>query len=227
MGTSAVATETGDPAGAPAAGAEPERERERRRRSPLRWALQLASLALVAGLLALLVWRVVHGGRGAELVSNIRHGKRPPAPAFSLPVIWPHAETWPRSLRPALADGTITLAELRGHPVVLNIWASWCVPCAKEAPELAASARTHAGSVAFLGLDVQDFKSDARHFLERYDVRYVSVRDGSGATGDAYGITGVPETYWIDARGLIVDHYAGQISRRQLEDGIRKAQAAR
>jgi cytochrome c biogenesis protein CcmG, thiol:disulfide interchange protein DsbE len=197
------------------------------RRSPLRLALQFAALALVAGLLALLVWRMVASSRGAELVSRMRHGKKPAAPAFVLPVIWPHAETWPRSLHPALADSKIALADLRGHPVVLNIWASWCIPCKKEAPELAASARAHAGRVAFLGLDVQDFKSDARRFLGRYDARYVSVRDGSGATGDAYGITGVPETYWIDAHGRIVDHYPGQISRQQLEAGIRKAQASR
>ncbi len=204
-----------------------EAEPPPRRRSPLRLALQLSALALVAGMLALLIWRVVASSRGAELVSQIRHGKKPAAPAFVLPVIWPYGDTWPRSLRPALANGKVALAELRGYPVVLNIWASWCIPCKKEAPELAASARTHAGLVAFLGLDVQDFKSDARRFLGRYHVRYVSIRDGSGATGDAYGITGVPETYWIDARGRIVDHYPGQISRQQLEAGIRKAQASR
>ena len=196
-------------------------------RSPLRLALQLASLALVAGLLALLVWRLVSSDRGANLVANVRKGEKPVAPAFTLSVIWTHDETWPPRLRRALADGKTAIAELRGYPVVLNVWASWCVPCKKEAPELAASARAHAGKVAFLGLDVQDLKSDARRFLEHYDVRYVSVRDGSGATGDAYGITGVPETYWIDARGRIVDHYPGQVSRRQLEDGIRAAQASR
>ena len=219
-----MATETSRPAET----ATPDRPgfEPRRSRSLLRLAMQVAAVALVIGLLALLVWRVVASDRGANLVSSIRQGKKPPAPAFTLPVIWPHAETWPRTLRPALADGKIALAELRGHPVVLNIWASWCVPCKAEAPELAASARAHAGAVVFLGLDVQDFKSDARRFLGRYDVRYVSVRDGGGSTGDAYGITGVPETYWIDGRGRIVDHYAGQINRQQLEVGIRKAQGS-
>jgi cytochrome c biogenesis protein CcmG/thiol:disulfide interchange protein DsbE len=197
------------------------------RRSPLRWALQLSALALVAGLLALLVWRLASSERGANLVSSIKHGKKPPAPAFTLPVIWPHTETWPGSLRPALGDLRISIGELRGYPVVLNVWASWCKPCRAEAPRLAASAREHAGKVVFLGLDVQDFKGDARRFLGRYDVRFVSVRDGSGSTGDAYGITGVPETYWIDARGRIVEHYPGEISRRQLEDGIREAEASR
>jgi cytochrome c biogenesis protein CcmG/thiol:disulfide interchange protein DsbE len=112
---------------------------------------------------------------------------------------------------------------LRGHPVVVNFWASWCIPCKKEAPLLAASARTHRGQVVFLGIDVQDFKSDARRFLRRFDTPYVSVRDGPGSTYGDYGLTGVPETYWLDARGRIVAHYAGQIDRDQLEEGIRLA----
>jgi hypothetical protein len=55
----------------------------------------------------------------------------------------------------------------------------------------------------------------------------VSVRDGAGSTYGGYGLTGVPETYWIDARGRIVAHYPGEINREQLEDGIRQAEASR
>lgn len=129
--------------------------------------------------------------------------------------------------RAALADGQLVLRELRGHPVVINFWASWCIPCKDEAPRLAASARAHAGSVAFLGIDIQDFKSDARRFLERFDTPYVSVRSAGGGVESHYGLTGVPETYWLDARGRIVAHYTGEISRRQLEDGIREAVRAK
>jgi cytochrome c biogenesis protein CcmG/thiol:disulfide interchange protein DsbE len=109
---------------------------------------------------------------------------------------------------------------------VLNFWASWCIPCKHEAPLLAASARAHAGRVAFVGIDVQDFKSDARKFLKRFDTPYVSVRAGGGEYDD-YGLTGVPETYWLDAQGRIVGHYPGEISRRQLEDAIREAVSTR
>jgi len=182
--------------------------------------LRFAALAAVAGMLALLIWRVTSEPQGPKLVSAVKAGKNPAAPAFALPVLWDHGETWPAPLRRALADGAVTLPELRGHPVVINFWASWCGPCKEEAPLLVASARAHAGKVAFLGIDIQDFKGNARRFLRRFDTNYVSVRDGSDTTYGHYGLTGVPETYYLDARGRIVAHSQGQLSRRELEAGI-------
>ena len=196
-------------------------------RSPVLVVFQVGALTLVAGLLALLIWRVATEGRGRHLVSDVKAGKDPPAPAFDLPVLWAHRETWPASLGSAFADERLSPRELRGRPVVLNFFASWCIPCRHEAPLLNASAQAHAGEVVFLGVDVQDLKSDARAFLKRYRVQYVAVRDGSGSTYVDYGLTGVPETYWIDARGRIVAHYAGEISRLQLEQGIRESQRSK
>jgi cytochrome c biogenesis protein CcmG/thiol:disulfide interchange protein DsbE len=215
------------------AAAPPPREAEeppqRARAGPLLRAAQLVALGSVAALLVLLVWRVVHAGSGAHLVREIRSGKKPLAPQFTLPVLWAHDETWPTDARRALADGQLSLRELRGHAIVINFWASWCGPCKDEAPLLAASARAHSGKVVFLGVDVQDFKSDARKFLKRFDTPYASVRAGGGKYDvySDYGLTGVPETYWLDARGRIVTHYPGQISRRQLEGEIREAMTAR
>jgi cytochrome c biogenesis protein CcmG/thiol:disulfide interchange protein DsbE len=204
----------------------PVPERANRSR-PFRLVLQLLSLLLVAGLLGLLVWRVLHSSRGPTLVREIKQGTKPPAPAFTLPVIWNRVETWPPPLRATVADGRISVAELRGYPVVINFWASWCIPCKHEAPLLADSARAHSGKVVFLGIDVQDFKSDGRRFLARFDTPYASVRDGGGSTYAGYGLTGVPETYWLDARGRIVGHYPGELSRQTLEQGIRLAQGHR
>jgi cytochrome c biogenesis protein CcmG, thiol:disulfide interchange protein DsbE len=181
---------------------------------------QLLAVGLVVALLGLLVWRVASGNPGAGFVSAIKRGDRPPAPAFDLPVIWSRDETWPRRLKHALDDGRVSLAELRGHPVVINFWASWCIPCKREAPALAAGARAHAGQVAFLGLDIQDFTSDARRFLRNLDVPYVSVRDSSPDSRTAYGLTGVPETYYVERTGLVVAHSIGAVSRDELERNI-------
>lgn len=193
------------------------------RRSGLAWALTVGSLVLVAGLLGLLVYRVAQGNPGKGLVESVREGKQPTAPAFRLKVLWPRSDTWPRSVRRALSDGQVSLSELRGFPIVLNFWASWCIPCGSEAPRLNASASAHRGEVVFLGLDVKDFTGDARKFLRRHHVNYVSVRDGGSGSYDAYGLTGLPETYFLDGGGRIVAHQLGEIRRGELESGIRRA----
>jgi cytochrome c biogenesis protein CcmG, thiol:disulfide interchange protein DsbE len=193
------------------------------RRSRLWIALRLASVALVAGLLGLLIWRVATEGRGSDLVAKVRADKKPLAPDFNLKVLWPRDETWPATAGGALTDGKVSLGELRGFPVVLNFWASWCIPCKAEAPRFRASARAHRGEVVFLGVDVQDFSGDARNFLRRFRTNYVSVRDGSPRTYSAYGLTGLPETYFLDPVGRIVAHSVGEVSRRELEQGIAKA----
>jgi cytochrome c biogenesis protein CcmG, thiol:disulfide interchange protein DsbE len=185
--------------------------------------LQLGALCLVAGLLALLGWRLVDKGRGASLVAAIADRTKPPAPTFDLPVIWTQAPTWSSAQQDALTDGRVALTEIRGHPLILNFWASWCVPCKREAPILAASARAHAEEVTLLGIDVQDFKSDARRFLHRYEANYASVRDGGGSTYSGYGLTGLPETYYVDARGRIVAHSVGEVTQDELETGIAQA----
>lgn len=206
---------------APADGAETDRAEPR----PLRpkHLAQLVAIAVVLGLLGLLAWRVARGEAGGGFVAAIRAGERPIAPDFALPVIWEREETWPPQARRALADGTVALRELRGYPVVLNFWASWCIPCKEEAPELAAAARRYRGRVLFLGIDIQDLTRDAKKFMDDVDAPYVSVRDGTSKTHSAYGITGVPETYYLDRNGRAAFHSIGAVSMDDLEVGIRAA----
>jgi cytochrome c biogenesis protein CcmG/thiol:disulfide interchange protein DsbE len=194
---------------------------ERSPRSPLMQALKLVTLAAVVGLVGLLLWATLAAGRGSSLVARIAAGKKPSAPNFNLAVMWPHTETWPPALRAALADGKVDLRELRGQPIALNFWASWCIPCRDEAPILHAAAQRHRGQVAFVGVDVKDLTDDALAFARKYKVNYVSLRDGSGEeTWNAYGLTGVPETYFIDAQGRIVTHIPGAVSEQTLEEGL-------
>jgi cytochrome c biogenesis protein CcmG/thiol:disulfide interchange protein DsbE len=195
------------------------------RRSLVRVALQAAALLAVGGLLGLLVYRVIVGSRGSRLVAAIKAHKKPVAPDFHHKVIWPHLETWPESLQRLRASETISPRDLRGHPVVMNFWASWCNPCKREAQRLNASATSHRGQVVFLGVDINDFSTDAVRFLGRHDVNYVSVRARGSGTYEDYGLTGLPETYFLDSRGRIVAHKVGEISSSELEDDIAQTQA--
>ena len=184
--------------------------------------LRAAAAGLVAALLGLLVWDLVRTTSGASFVQKIEQGKSPPAPEFALPVLWDRRANWPKVLRSRLDDGRLNLAELRGFPVVINFWASWCIPCREEAAAFRAVAKRYAGRVAFVGMDTQDLKSAARGFLRRYKVNYVSVRDGTDHTYLAYGLTGVPETYFVDRRGRAVNHAVGAVSREDLEQAVRR-----
>ncbi|MFL5963475.1 MAG: TlpA family protein disulfide reductase [Gaiellaceae bacterium] len=182
--------------------------------------LRAAAVGLVVALLGLLVWDMFATGSGASFVSQIKQGKKPLAPGFAVPLLWDQHETWPAALRRRLDDGRLSLAELRGFPVVINFWASWCVPCREEAPAFRAAAQRYAGRVAFVGMDIQDLKSTARRFLGRYQVNYVSVRDGSNRTYTAYGLTGVPETFFVDRRGRAIGHSVGAVSQQELEQNV-------
>ena len=205
--------------------AEPiEPESSRDSRSRLRLALRTAAVIPVILFLALLGWATLVPAKGESLVASISAGKAPSAPGFELPILWRRLGTWPPEFAPATADGRVALEELRGRPAVLNFWASWCIPCREEGPILNASARVHQGEVAFVGIDVKDLRSDALSFLREFDVPYVSVRDGGDGVFNAYGLTAVPETYYIDSRSRIVAHTPGPITEESLEAGIRAAQ---
>jgi cytochrome c biogenesis protein CcmG/thiol:disulfide interchange protein DsbE len=153
-----------------------------------------------------------------------------PAPAFSLDVLelgTPSDRVQPLIER-AGRDGRITLDELRGTPVVLNFWASWCEYCRNETPMLETRwKRAAADGVLVLGVDVDDDSGDARDFLSEYGVTYPTVSDAGDATADRYRATGLPATYFIDAHGDLVDQFIGELGADDLEAGIRAAQTGR
>lgn len=114
------------------------------------------------------------------------------------------------------------LAELRGHPVVVNQWGSWCPPCRAEFPYFAESAEAHATEIAFLGVDVQDDREAAEEFLAELPVPYPSIFDP-----DAEAVFSLdwgqssPTTWFIDEGGEIVQQRPGAYANRaQLEADI-------
>ena len=186
--------------------------------------LTILSLALVAALFAVLVVRLTESDPGPGFVSAVQAGSKPAAPPFDLPVIWPSAETWPAQLRPGVGRGKVSLSDLRGFPTVLNFWASWCTACGAEARRLARTARADRGKVVFVGLDVNDFGSDADRFLRRHQLDYVSLRARGSSVYQAYGLIGLPETYYLDARGRVVAQTVGELTAHKLAAGIARAE---
>lgn len=106
----------------------------------------------------------------------------------------------------------VSLSDYRGKVVVLNFWASWCLPCRDETPLLETAYRSLGEDVVLLGINIQDSESDARDFLTQYGVTYQSSRTGGDAVSIDYGVTGVPETYVIDAEGMAVAELKGPVT---------------
>ena len=187
-------------------------------------------LALVAAFIALLTYGLLSKGADERIDESLASGRAAAAPGFSLEVL-DRGALPPRLARrvdPAVADGRLSLTELRGVPVVLNLWASWCTPCRDEAPRLEQGWRALGSrGVLFLGLDIQDLRGDANAFIHKYGASYPSVREPGRDVANSYGATGIPETYFIDARGRVVAHVIGVVSARQLAQGAVAAATGR
>lgn len=154
---------------------------------------QVVALAAVAGLLGLLIWRLTHQTHPPKV------GR--PAPSFA-------------ALR-LQGPGTLALSSLRGKAVVVNFFQSYCVPCKAEAPALQSAYRQYRkDGVVFVGVDYWDSIAEGRKFIERHGVTYPVVRDPGGNLADRYGVTGTPETFFIDRRGRLVGaHILGPINQ--------------
>jgi thiol-disulfide isomerase/thioredoxin len=112
------------------------------------------------------------------------------------------------------------LYELRGTPVVVNIWASWCGPCRTETPILVDAAERYGARVQFLGVDIQDGREAAASFMSEHAVRYPSVFDPSGQIHDQLGFVGLPDTLFYAADGAIAGTWTGPLTAQALNDGI-------
>jgi cytochrome c biogenesis protein CcmG, thiol:disulfide interchange protein DsbE len=143
-------------------------------------------------LLLLLGLQLVSNSSGRRLDDALAAGKSPAAPDFSLPRL--------------NDEGELRLSSLRGRAVVLNFWASWCVPCREEAPLLEAAAKRYRSA----GLVVVG-----------YGLTYPVVRDGATSTLTHYNVTGFPETWFVDRSGhLVGEHVKGPLTSERLVRNI-------
>ena len=191
---------------------------------------RLLAIVVVVLFVALLAYGVIKTAPDDTIDNSLADNRSAPAPGFSLEVL--ERGTLPprleRAVAPAMADGKLALDELRGTPVMLNFWASWCVPCREEAPRLQKGWQQWGKrGVLFLGLDMQDIRSDARDFLREFQITYPTIRDPGKEVALRYGATGIPETYFITARGRVVAHAIGVMSDEQIDGGVAAARAGK
>jgi cytochrome c biogenesis protein CcmG/thiol:disulfide interchange protein DsbE len=173
---------------------------------------QLAALIGVAALLALLIWKVAFG-RTTGAADELAEGKLVHAPAFTLDRLD--------------RDGQLAVADLKGKAVVVNFWASWCIPCRDEAPVLQKTyERYRDQGLVVLGVDVNDFRQDARRFMKRYGLSYPVVYDGKGSTVGKWGVRGFPETFFVDRTGKLVgERIEGAVDIERNRDAFQRGVA--
>ena len=153
-------------------------------------------LGFVIAILAGIAWLLAYGfTRDSRYIQSPLVAKD--APSFTL----------------ALFDGgTLALKDLRGKAVLVNFWASWCVPCRAEAGELESAWEKYKDrGVVFLGVNIQDKEEDARAFMKEFGITYLNGRDASGKIAVDYGVWGIPETFFVDAQGRITYKHAGEL----------------
>jgi cytochrome c biogenesis protein CcmG, thiol:disulfide interchange protein DsbE len=124
------------------------------------------------------------------------------------------------SINIASLDGSeLKVPNPQGTPMVVNFWASWCVPCKQEAPVLNAAARDYAGRVQFVGVDIQDSDSAARAYQAEVQSPYPVGPSISGSYLH-WGVTAPPETFFVDAQGIVKSKIVGPVDRQRLEAHI-------
>jgi cytochrome c biogenesis protein CcmG/thiol:disulfide interchange protein DsbE len=108
-------------------------------------------------------------------------------------------------------DGSLALADLRGKPVFVNFWASWCGPCLDEAPILKRAWDEYGDEVQFVGIDIRDARSDALEFVDAHHLGYPHLWDEGLKIYESYGLSGQPESFFIDQDGIVVEHVNGPL----------------
>lgn len=159
---------------------------------------------IIAGFLGLLLWGMLNrepitGLSGVTMIDR-------PAPDFKLTTF----------------DGaTISLADLRGKPVVINFWASWCPPCRIEAPLIERARRVYKNrGPVFLGVNIQDREEDALSYIREFDITYPNGPDPHGEIAIDYGVSGLPVTFFVTREGQILRRWVGALEKNVLFGAI-------
>jgi len=167
----------------------------------------IAIAAFIAvGFLGLLVWGMLNkepitGFSGITMVNR-------PAPNFTLTTF---------------KGAKISMEDLRGKPVVINFWASWCPPCKIEAPLIERTWRAYKNSdLIFLGVNIQDRKEDALNYMREFEITYPNGADPDGEIAIDYGVSGLPVTFFVARNGMVVRRWVGAIEKSVIISSIKE-----
>ena len=136
-----------------------------------------------------------------------------PAPDFSLAAV-----------EPTRGKGTLSLSDFKGKAIVVNFWASWCAPCQEELPLLEAAwkrLQAQGKDVVFVGIDYQETSSVAANFLQQNGVTYPAVLDASGSVATKYGITSLPDTFFINRNGTVASKVLRELTAQVLSSNLK------
>jgi len=164
----------------------------------MNWKRSLIGVALAAPLVAVLAYGLTQDPR---FIQSPLPGRA--APDFTLPML----DT----------SDSLHLNEMRGNVVLVNFWASWCIPCRQEHPILIDAARQYMNKgVRFVGITYNDAPDDSRRWLAELGQAYPSLVDQGARTAIDYGITGVPETFILDKNGVVAFKKFGPITAEEI-----------
>ncbi len=175
-------------------------------------ALLAAGVAAIAATGAVLA-----GGDGAQPIASPEASATQPAAQDPAPAL---------SGTDPITGKLVSLDDFAGRPVVINIWASWCPGCIKEARDLRRFAAAHPEAVV-LGIDIQDTEAGAKDFYRRFDLSHPSIFDPSGELSQKLGLFGLPTTIFLNRDHRIVTRIVGETNLAGFEQGLEQAKRAR
>jgi cytochrome c biogenesis protein CcmG, thiol:disulfide interchange protein DsbE len=163
---------------------------------------------LNVGLLALILTQLLTPATHSVTDPLIGH----PAPNFTLVLL--HADS---------GKNTLSLSNLKGKPIVLNFWASWCQPCKEELPLLENAwkqMQAQKKNIVFLGIDFQESNSDASSFLLQHGVTYLAGLDTDGSIANKYGVSSLPQTIFIYRNGTVTSREPQELTTQDLSRNL-------
>ncbi|MEO7666313.1 MAG: TlpA disulfide reductase family protein [Dehalococcoidia bacterium] len=174
-----------------------------------RFLYPLAVIAVIAGV----IWWLEYRGGGAFRDDEYGPRDLPSELASdSLSVKAEEGSLAPDFLLESVAGNETRLTDFRGHPVVLNFWASWCRPCRQEMPLLVDASRRYVDDgLVVIGLNLQEGKALIEAFADDYGIEFPLLMDRDGEVGDRYRLLGLPTTFFIDTDGVIQSVFTGPL----------------